>query len=87
MTPVFRIGLSGCAGGLEAISSSRVLDFAEKAEALGFDGLWLNEEHFQGSDIEVEGRRCHSPLILADQFRLVPIRYNSDRQSLKSQQS
>ncbi len=65
MTPVFRIGLSGCAGGLEAISSSRLLDLAEKAEALGFDGLWLNEEHFQGSVIEVEGRRCHSPLILA----------------------
>jgi alkanesulfonate monooxygenase SsuD/methylene tetrahydromethanopterin reductase-like flavin-dependent oxidoreductase (luciferase family) len=63
--PVFRIGLSGCAGGLEAISSSRLLDLAEKAEALGFDGLWLNEEHFQGSVVEVEGRRCHSPLILA----------------------
>lgn len=40
-------------------------DFTEKAEALGFDGLWLNEEHFQGSVVEVEGRRCHSPLILA----------------------
>jgi len=61
----FRIGLSGCAGGLEAISSSRLLEFAEKAEALGFEGLWLNEEHFQGSVVEVEGRRCHSPLILA----------------------
>lgn len=64
-TPVFRIGLSGCAGGLEAISSSGLLALAEKAEALGFDGLWLNEEHFQGSIVEVEGRRCHSPLILA----------------------
>jgi len=64
-SPVFRIGLSGCAGGLEAISSSRLLDLAEKAEALGFDGLWLNEEHFQGSIVEVEGRRCLSPLILA----------------------
>ncbi|MBA2124765.1 LLM class flavin-dependent oxidoreductase [Hyphomicrobium methylovorum] len=64
-TRLFRIGLSGCAGGLEAISSSNLLDLAEKAEALGFDGLWLNEEHFQGSVIEVEGRRCHSPLILA----------------------
>lgn len=63
--PAFRIGLSGCAGGLEAISSSRLLDLAEKAEALGFDALWLNEEHFQGSIVEVEGRRCHSPLILA----------------------
>ena len=61
----FRIGLSGCGGGLESISSSHLLNLAEKAEALGFEALWLNEEHFQGSIVEVEGRRCHSPLILA----------------------
>lgn len=61
----FRLGLSGCAGGLESISSSKLLDLAEKVEGWGFDGLWLNEEHFQGSIVEVEGRRCHSPLILA----------------------
>lgn len=65
LAPRFRIGLSGCAGGLESISSSHLLELAEKAEALGFDALWLNEEHFQGSIVEVEGRRCHSPLILA----------------------
>jgi hypothetical protein len=35
------------------------------ADALGFDGLWLNDEHFQGSNLDVEGRRCLSPLILA----------------------
>lgn len=64
-TAKFRIGLSGCGGGLESISSSQLLDLAEKVEALGFDALWLNEEHFQGSIVEVEGRRCHSPLILA----------------------
>lgn len=64
-TQRFRIGLSGCGGGLESISTSRLLDLAEKAEALGFEALWLNEEHFQGSIVEVEGRRCHSPLILA----------------------
>lgn len=63
--PVFRIGLSGCGGGLESISSSRLLDLAVNAEALGFDALWLNEEHFQGSIVEVEGRRCHSPIVLA----------------------
>jgi len=63
--PLFRLGLSGCGGGLESISSSRLLDLAERTEALGFDALWLNEEHFQGSIVEVEGRRCHSPLILA----------------------
>lgn len=61
----FRIGLSGCGGGFESISSSRLLVLAAQAEKLGFDGLWLNEEHFQGSVVEVEGRRCHSPLILA----------------------
>ena len=60
-----RIGLSGCAGGLEAVSTRALLDLAERAEALGFEGLWLNEEHFQGGLIEVEGRRCLSPLILA----------------------
>jgi alkanesulfonate monooxygenase SsuD/methylene tetrahydromethanopterin reductase-like flavin-dependent oxidoreductase (luciferase family) len=42
-----------------------LLDLAEEAEALGFEAIWLNEEHFQGSIVEVEGRRCHSPLILA----------------------
>jgi alkanesulfonate monooxygenase SsuD/methylene tetrahydromethanopterin reductase-like flavin-dependent oxidoreductase (luciferase family) len=63
--PKFRIGLSGCGGGLESISTSRLLDLAEEVEALGFEAMWLNEEHFQGSIVEVEGRRCHSPLILA----------------------
>jgi alkanesulfonate monooxygenase SsuD/methylene tetrahydromethanopterin reductase-like flavin-dependent oxidoreductase (luciferase family) len=61
----FKLGLSGCGGGLESISSSQLLDLAERVEALGFTGVWLNEEHFQGSVVEVEGRRCHSPLILA----------------------
>jgi alkanesulfonate monooxygenase SsuD/methylene tetrahydromethanopterin reductase-like flavin-dependent oxidoreductase (luciferase family) len=61
----FKLGLSGCGGGLESISTSHILDLAEKVEALGFTGIWLNEEHFQGSIVEVEGRRCHSPLILA----------------------
>src|SRR5215475_4028292 len=60
-----RIGLSGCGGGLESISSRELLDLAELAERLEFDGLWINEEHFQGSSIDVEGRRCLSPLILA----------------------
>ena len=63
--PTFRIGLSGCGGGLESISSARLLDLAERVEALGFDAIWINEEHFQGSIVEVEGRRCLSPLLLA----------------------
>lgn len=62
---IFRIGLSGCGGGLESVSTSQLLDLAEKVEALGFDAIWVNEEHFQGSIIEVEGRRCHSPIALA----------------------
>lgn len=61
----FRIGLSGCGGGLESVSTSQLLDLVEKVEALGFDAVWINEEHFQGSIIEVEGRRCHSPVALA----------------------
>lgn len=60
-----RIGLSGCGGGLESVSSRELLELAELAESLQFDGLWINEEHFQGSFIEVEGRRCLSPVTLA----------------------
>jgi len=63
--PQFKLGLSGCGGGLESISTSKLLDLAEQAEALGYDALWINEEHFQGSIVEVEGRRCHSPIVLA----------------------
>ncbi|TDX62549.1 alkanesulfonate monooxygenase SsuD/methylene tetrahydromethanopterin reductase-like flavin-dependent oxidoreductase (luciferase family) [Methylosinus sp. sav-2] len=61
----FRIGLSGCGGGLESVSTSQLLALAEHVDALGFDAIWINEEHFQGSIIEVEGRRCHSPIALA----------------------
>lgn len=60
-----KIGLSGCAGGLETDPTAGVLELAEMAERLGFDGLWLNEEHFQGSDLQAEGRRCFAPMILA----------------------
>jgi alkanesulfonate monooxygenase SsuD/methylene tetrahydromethanopterin reductase-like flavin-dependent oxidoreductase (luciferase family) len=60
-----KLGLSGCGGGLEAVSSDALLDLAVFVEQLGFDGVWLNEEHFQGGRLEVEGRRCLSPLLLA----------------------
>jgi alkanesulfonate monooxygenase SsuD/methylene tetrahydromethanopterin reductase-like flavin-dependent oxidoreductase (luciferase family) len=63
MISPFRIGLSGCAGGLEVSSTRELLEFTEHAEELGFDGLWFNEQHFQG--IEQDGRRCLSPLMLA----------------------
>jgi alkanesulfonate monooxygenase SsuD/methylene tetrahydromethanopterin reductase-like flavin-dependent oxidoreductase (luciferase family) len=64
-TTPFKIGLSGCGGGLEVSSTREILELAVRAEQLGFHALWLNEEHFQGSLVEVEGRRCLSPLILA----------------------
>jgi alkanesulfonate monooxygenase SsuD/methylene tetrahydromethanopterin reductase-like flavin-dependent oxidoreductase (luciferase family) len=62
----FRIGLSGCSGALESVSTSELLDLAGFVEALGYDALWLNEEHFQGgAGGGADGRRCLSPLILA----------------------
>lgn len=62
----FKIGLSGCSGALESISSAALLDLAELTEELGYDALWLNEEHFQGGEGGgADGRRCLSPLILA----------------------
>lgn len=59
----FRLGLSGCGGGLEAIAGSRLLALAPYVESLGFDALWLNEEHFQGGGDD--GRTCLSPIPLA----------------------
>src|SRR5215469_11308535 len=61
----FQIGLAGCGGGFESPSPAGLLEFAEFAEELGFAGLWLNEEHYQGGTIEEEGRRCLSPVPLA----------------------
>lgn len=61
----FQIGLSGCGGGLESESPRHLLEMAEFADELGFAGLWINEEHFQGSLVEDEGRRCLSPVTLA----------------------
>lgn len=59
------LGLSGCGGGLESGHGADVLAMAESAEALGFQSLWINEEHFQGGTNPREGRTCLSPLILA----------------------
>lgn len=65
MASSFRLGLSGCGAGFESASPPEILSLAEDAEALGFDALWLNEEHFHGRNIELEGRQCLSPLMLA----------------------
>ena len=54
-----RFDLSGCGAGLDE-SAASLLDLAPRAEELGYDGLWINEEHFgQGS------RVCLSPILLA----------------------
>ncbi len=54
-----RFDLSGCGAGLDE-SAKSLLDLGPLAESLGYDGLWINEEHFgQGS------RTCLSPILLA----------------------
>lgn len=54
-----RFDLSGCGAGLDE-STGGLLELAPWAEALGYEGLWINEEHFG------QGRRvCLAPLLLA----------------------
>lgn len=54
-----RFDLSGCGAGLDETAGD-LLRLGPLAESLGYDGLWLNEEHFgQGS------RTCLSPILLA----------------------
>jgi alkanesulfonate monooxygenase SsuD/methylene tetrahydromethanopterin reductase-like flavin-dependent oxidoreductase (luciferase family) len=54
-----RFDLSGCGAGLGE-SARNLLELGPLAESLGYDGLWINEEHFgQGS------RVCLSPILLA----------------------
>jgi alkanesulfonate monooxygenase SsuD/methylene tetrahydromethanopterin reductase-like flavin-dependent oxidoreductase (luciferase family) len=54
-----RFDLSGCGAGLDE-SAKGLLELGPLAESLGYDGLWINEEHFgQGS------RACLSPILLA----------------------
>jgi alkanesulfonate monooxygenase SsuD/methylene tetrahydromethanopterin reductase-like flavin-dependent oxidoreductase (luciferase family) len=57
--PGMRFDLSGCGAGLDE-SATSLLELGPLAETLGYDGLWINEEHFgQGS------RVCLSPILLA----------------------
>jgi alkanesulfonate monooxygenase SsuD/methylene tetrahydromethanopterin reductase-like flavin-dependent oxidoreductase (luciferase family) len=54
-----RFDLSGCGAGLDE-SARSLLELGARAEVLGYDGVWINEEHFgQGS------RVCLSPILLA----------------------
>ena len=57
--PKMRFDLSGCGAGLDE-SAKDLLELGPFAERLGYDGLWINEEHFgQGS------RVCFSPILVA----------------------
>jgi alkanesulfonate monooxygenase SsuD/methylene tetrahydromethanopterin reductase-like flavin-dependent oxidoreductase (luciferase family) len=54
-----RFDLSGCGAGLDE-SAINLLELGPLAGSLGYQGLWINEEHFgQGS------RVCLSPILLA----------------------
>jgi alkanesulfonate monooxygenase SsuD/methylene tetrahydromethanopterin reductase-like flavin-dependent oxidoreductase (luciferase family) len=54
-----RVDLSGCGAGLDE-SGKDLLRLGPLAESLGYDGLWLNEEHFGQNS-----RACLSPIPLA----------------------
>ncbi len=54
-----RFDLSGCGAGLDD-SAGSLLQLGPWAESLGYDGLWLNEEHFGQNS-----RVCLSPIPLA----------------------
>lgn len=56
-----KFGLSGCAGAFEADDPQRILSMASVAEELGFECVWINEEHF---DQRGRPRHCMSTLIL-----------------------
>jgi len=57
--PPLRFDLSGCGAGLDE-SAKSIVELGALADRLGYDGLWINEEHFgQGS------RTCLSPILLA----------------------
>jgi alkanesulfonate monooxygenase SsuD/methylene tetrahydromethanopterin reductase-like flavin-dependent oxidoreductase (luciferase family) len=53
-------GVTGCFGGLDGLSLDQRVDLLQEAESLGFESIWLNEEHFAN-----EGRMCLAPIPLA----------------------
>jgi alkanesulfonate monooxygenase SsuD/methylene tetrahydromethanopterin reductase-like flavin-dependent oxidoreductase (luciferase family) len=54
-----RFDLSGCGAGLDEAARD-LLSLGPLAESLGYDGLWINEEHFGQAS-----RTCLSPIPLA----------------------
>jgi alkanesulfonate monooxygenase SsuD/methylene tetrahydromethanopterin reductase-like flavin-dependent oxidoreductase (luciferase family) len=51
-----RFGLTGCHGGLDGLALDEQTELIQEAEHLGYESIWLNEEHFQAG-----GRFCLSP--------------------------
>lgn len=47
-TAKMRFGLPGGRGGIEPWAAVRTLELARTAEVLGYDSLWIGEEHFSG---------------------------------------
>jgi alkanesulfonate monooxygenase SsuD/methylene tetrahydromethanopterin reductase-like flavin-dependent oxidoreductase (luciferase family) len=64
MTAKMRFGLPGGRGGLAPGSAISTIGLARTAEALGFDALWISEEHFSAVGNAVR-RRSPSALMLA----------------------
>ena len=64
MASPMRFGLPGSRGSLTPGSAVATLDLARRAEALGFDALWLSEEHFSAANAPVR-RRQPSALVVA----------------------
>jgi alkanesulfonate monooxygenase SsuD/methylene tetrahydromethanopterin reductase-like flavin-dependent oxidoreductase (luciferase family) len=53
-------GVTGCFGGLDGLTLDERVDLLQEAERLGYESIWLNEEHFVS-----ESRFCLSPIPLA----------------------
>jgi len=56
-----KFGLSGCAGAFESGDPKKAASMAVVAEELGFESVWINEEHFGQRG---RPRICMSPIIL-----------------------
>src|ERR1700730_15146598 len=70
-------GLSGRGGGLEADGSASIFQLARLADELGFDCLWLNEEHFlqtQGNNQRGRLNVHGSPIVLATALAMLTTR-------------
>ncbi len=52
-------GVTGCFGGFEGLTLSERVALLQEAERLGFESIWLNEEHFAAED-----RLCLAPIPL-----------------------